>query len=71
MQITRKSPFSGKINTMDLKVTQEELDRWKAGELAQNVWPQLSPSAREFIMTGITEEEWDEEFGPASEDDEE
>lgn len=38
MMISRKSFVSGKINTLDLPVTQEELDRWKpGGEHAQNV----------------------------------
>lgn len=62
MRIKRKSPFSGKVHEMDLPVTDEQLTRWAAGELAQRVWPNLSPGQREFIMTGITPEEWDETF---------
>lgn len=62
MIIQRKSPFSGKVREMDLPVTEEQLARWAAGELAQNVWPELSPNQREFIMTGISPEEWDETF---------
>lgn len=64
MQIVRRSPFSGNINVMDLPITQLQLDRWKAGELAQNVFCGLSADEREFIMTGITPQEWDEQFGP-------
>ena len=63
MEITRRSPFSGIHHVMDLPVTQEQLDRWQAGELVQNVFPHLSADEREFIMTGITAQEWDEEFG--------
>lgn len=63
MQITRKSPFSGKINTREIAVTEEQLLRWERGELIQNVMPNLSADDREFIMTGITPEEWEETFG--------
>jgi hypothetical protein len=27
------------------------------------VFPNLTPSQREFVMTGITDEEWEEAFG--------
>ena len=64
MQIVRRSPLSGNINVMDLPITQLQLDRWQAGELAQNVFCGLSADEREFIMTGITPQEWDEQFGP-------
>ena len=63
MKITRKSPFSGKEHTMDLDVTEEQLIRWKGGQLIQNVFPHLSPDEREFLMTGITPQEWEETFG--------
>ena len=63
MEIARRSSFSGNINVMDLPVTQKQLDRWQAGELVQNVFPHLSADEREFIMTGITPQEWEEEFG--------
>jgi hypothetical protein len=36
---------------------------WKSGEkLLQDAFPRLSPSDREFIKSGITDEEWDELF---------
>ena len=59
MMITKKSMFSGTAHTMDLPVTREQLDRWKGGELIQNVFPFLSSSEREFLMTGVTPDEWD------------
>ena len=62
MRIKRKSPFSGKVHEMDLPITDKQLQRWAAGALAQNVWPDLTPYQREFIMTGITPEEWDDTF---------
>ena len=63
MLITRFSPISGNVNTMDLDVTQEQLDRHDAGEYAQNVFTNLTKGEREFIISGITESEWAEIFG--------
>ena len=62
MLITKTSQLSGKTHTMDLDVTQEGIDKWKGGELIQNVFPNLNPSEREFLMTGIVGEEWDSIF---------
>jgi hypothetical protein len=63
IQITRKSGLTGKIRTLELPITQDQLDRWERGEdLIQNIMPELTPFQREFIMTGSTEEEWDETF---------
>lgn len=63
MKVSRRSILSGEIVTMDLDVTQEELDRFAAGEFAQRVWPHLSPGIREFLINGITPQEWEEQFG--------
>jgi hypothetical protein len=63
MIITRTSPFTGMTRAREITVTQEQLDRWRAGELIQNVMPALSADDREFVMTGITAEEWDQVFG--------
>lgn len=62
MQVTRVSILTGTERTRDLPITEQELARFEGGELVQNVWPQLTPGDREFIMTGITEEEWEENF---------
>lgn len=62
MQITRKSMLSGKERTKEINVTPDQLDRWIRGELIQNVMPHLTAGEREFIKTGITDEEWDSEF---------
>ncbi len=48
---------------MELDITPEQLARYEQGnELIQNVFPNLSPEHREFIMTGITPEEWNVTF---------
>lgn len=63
MQITRTSDFTGVERTLDLPITLEQYNSWKGGTLIQEAMPDLSPNDREFIMTGITSEEWDKEFG--------
>ncbi len=65
MQITRTSELSGKINTREIAVTEAQLQAWQAGELIQNAMPNVPAEEREFIMTGITPEEWDATFGCA------
>jgi len=62
MQITKFSPHSMKDHTREIDVTQSQLDRWQAGELIQNVMPHLSADDREFLMTGLTPEDWEEMF---------
>lgn len=62
MIITRKSPFSGQLNSMEIPVTKEQLKDWNNGTLIQNAMPNLTADQREFIMTGITPEEWSEIF---------
>jgi hypothetical protein len=63
MKITRTSMFSGIERTLDLPITQEQLDAWTAGTLIQEAMPQLSADQREFVMTGVTDAEWADEFG--------
>ena len=62
MLITKTSPFSGNTNVMEIDVTQEQIALWESGTLIQNAMPHLTPDEREFIMTGITSEEWDSAF---------
>ena len=65
MLITRQSPFSGKMNSIEINVSQEQLERWERGEdLIQRLMPNLSADEREFIMTGNTKEDWETMFPP-------
>jgi len=68
MKITRISPFSGKKNTLEVNCTQEEYDKWIGGELIQTAMPNLSVEHREFVLTGITPEEWNDSFYNTKED---
>lgn len=63
MQVTMRSMLSGKEHTQEIDITQEQWDRWKAGELIQNVCPHLSNDDREFLISGSTKEEWASFFG--------
>lgn len=63
MLITKVSMFSGVAHTLDIPVTQEQLDDWRGGTLIQNAMPNLSPDDREFLMTGMTPDEWEEMMG--------
>ena len=63
MLITRKSLISGNTNSMSLPITEEQFNAWEQGTLVQVAMPHLSPDEREFVMTGITPEEWADNFG--------
>jgi hypothetical protein len=63
MKITRKSAITGVEHSMNLPVTEEQLKNWNNGMLAQNAFPDLTSDEREFIITGITQEEWEQAFG--------
>ena len=66
MQVTRTSQLTGVTHTMDLDVTKEQLDRFEirrqTGEYVQTIFNNLSASEREFILTGITPDEWEKTF---------
>lgn len=73
-RITKTSPFTDRLHTMQFDIyDQDEFDlrlmAWRRGDkLIQEAFPELSNSAREFIKSGITSEEWDKYMG--EEDDE-
>ncbi len=51
-----------KDHSREIDVTQSQIDAWKGGVLIQNAMPNVSEDDREFLMTGITPEEWDTHF---------
>jgi hypothetical protein len=67
MIVTKKSSLTGIENTLNIDVTPEQLfrieNRMNTTELIQNIVPNLSMEDREFLMTGITNEEWIRAFG--------
>ena len=62
MKITKTSMFTGKEHTMEIPVTEEQIKDWKNGKLIQDAMPNLTADQREFLMTGCTPEEWEENF---------
>jgi hypothetical protein len=61
MKVTRKSQFSGITRTKELDITSEEALLYNSGETnIQHCFPNVSSNDREFILTGITPEEWEE-----------
>jgi hypothetical protein len=54
-----KSGLTGVEHEQEIPVTVEQIQKWRDGAHIQNAMPNLSPDQREFLMTGITAEEWD------------
>jgi len=66
MQITKTSILSGVERTREIDVEPEQLQAWKDGMLIQEAMPHLSDGDREFIQTGATQKEWDDEYREGS-----
>ena len=61
LQITKTSMLTGIDRTKTFDITYDQYYAWYTeGELIQNAMPNLSASDREFIMTGMTDEEWND-----------
>lgn len=60
MKITRRHPFTGKETTMYMDITEQQMARMESGELIQNVCPSLSEDDREFFISGLTGQEFDQ-----------
>ena len=69
MKITRKSKFTGVVRTRDLPITELQIEMFANGALIQHAFPNLSASDREFVLTGVTDEEWKQALGPEDLDD--
>ena len=62
MQITRTSLASGITRSLEIPCTEEQMAAYENGALIQVAFPNLTADQREFILTGITEDEWDTLF---------
>jgi len=62
LEVSRTSIISGKTSTRNLPITQEQYDIWKKGALIQDAMPNLSVKDREFLITGMTNDEQEEMF---------
>ena len=57
--IERKSPLTGKINTMEITMNPSDYLAWENGMMIQHALPYLTADEREFIKTGMIDDEWD------------
>lgn len=69
MKISRISNLSGEHNTREIDITIDQYIDWQnASEnddnrFVQNAFKHLSADDREFLISGITPEEWANAFG--------
>ncbi len=63
MIVTRKSAITGKVRTKDIPIRARDLAEYEAGYVsASEVMSYLSSSDREFVICGITGDEWKNAF---------
>ena len=64
--VSNQSMLTGHFNSQEWDGPFDTFHRgyakWLAGAFIQDAMPFLSDNQREFVMSGITEEEWDLEF---------
>ena len=60
MIVKRQSMITGIWNEMELPVTKRQLQMYENNEgTLQDIFSNLTASEREFIKTGIVDEEWE------------
>ena len=61
--VKKKSPFTGNMNSMFMLFDVADFTKWREGcGFIQDCLPYLSLDECEFLMTGITPEEWEQAF---------
>lgn len=60
MLISRQSILSGKHNTKEIPIHLEHYHAWMNGMHIQDAAPYLSDSDREFLISGISDDEWED-----------
>jgi len=64
--VVAKSPFSGSLNEMILSISPLEWEvayaKWVSGAYIQDAFSMLDAGEREFLMTGITPDQFDNMF---------
>lgn len=63
--LTRSSTLTGDYNSVVLPTTADKLYAWYRGEetFIQDFFPELNADEREFVLNGITSQEWDSLWG--------
>ena len=68
MYIKRKSVISNIERTRNIPVNPDDYFAWQAGHASiQELMPYLTDSDREFILSGITDDEWSTMFAEEEE----
>jgi hypothetical protein len=69
MIIKRKSVLTGTIRSRNIPVNPEDMALWDTGVVAiEEAMPYLNDTDREFILSGITTEEWKDAFSQQLQD---
>lgn len=69
MYIKRKSVITGIERTLSIPANPDDMLAWKAGlGSIQDLMPYLNDQDREFLLSGITAEEWDGAFLQSAEE---
>ena len=65
IKVTRQSVITRQMNTMELPISQDHLDIYDTvGDiLVQDAFPNLDKEQREFLISGITPDEWNKHLG--------
>ena len=62
VDITARSLLTGVERTKSFEMTAKQFADYKKNELTvQTIFPEYTPAQREFLITGIAEEEWEDE----------
>ena len=68
--VVMTSILTGKQNERVLEMTREQIALYTSEHrpLIQDIFPEMNDEDREFLMTGITPEEWNKVFGNKEEE---
>lgn len=58
LRVTHERPFGLGTRVMDLPITVAQMKAWEGGLLIQDAMPNLTPGQREFLLSGLTDEEF-------------
>ena len=63
MIISMRHPFNGQFNTIDINITREQYNRFIEGkENIQTIMPNITADEREFLISGLLPDEFDQLF---------
>jgi len=60
MWVKMKSALTGHVHEMELLITPAQWKEWNSfnRRMVQDIFPDLTAEEREFLVSGITPEEW-------------